>query len=549
MKKISTILVIMLLSVMSFNVRSQGVDWLKKYDGVMYYTSDIAPGLSGDVYACATTETGTSTYGSFSITCNSNYNVNITRIDASGNVSLVKNLGDQPRKCEKITVDGSGNVICFGTYTGSCSFDTYTLTGGCGYVCKMNSSGVVQWAQSLGISPTNLTPYAVRNDPAGNIFCGAMYSGTITAGTFSAISLSYDGLVLKLDANGTSQWLQSVGGPKLDVVTDISFDNVGNLYAIGVFSQTAVFGTNTLTAIGDYDGFICKYTNSGNMLWAKRYGYYDKDIFQTLSHTNGDKMYLVGWYNFNTVVGTSTLTNYFGTPNYVAKMDTAGNVLWAKQFGATTPTTTGAFIHSGVTDGSDVVYLLGTIQGTMVCFGSSSLSCLTSSVTNEFVTKLDGNGNFSWVKRIKSDMPLGYDIPVMKEKNGKLFVSGDVPYSNSMSIDNYTLTGGPYVTGSSGSKYYLRLNPAVIGIEEYQNYDHVNVYPNPVGSNGTIVFEDLESTSNKIILSDIAGKFIVNADLVNNQLPLSNYHIAPGVYILKVNSGSLNAVVRKIVVE
>lgn len=60
--------------------------------------------------------------------------------------------------------------------------------------------------------------------------------------------------------------------------TTAASDPYGNCYITGYFSETAVFGTVSLTTAGSIDMFVAKYASDGTLLWARRGGGSSDDI-------------------------------------------------------------------------------------------------------------------------------------------------------------------------------------------------------------------------------------------------------------------------------
>ena len=82
--------------------------------------------------------------------------------------------------------------------------------------------------------------------------------------------------VEKLDSLGNSLWtldLQS-NSTIWDYVTDLVTDSAGNSYVTGYFFNTISIGTYTLNNTGSSFGnvFLTKINTNGNVLWAKQIG-------------------------------------------------------------------------------------------------------------------------------------------------------------------------------------------------------------------------------------------------------------------------------------
>ena len=86
-----------------------------------------------------------------------------------------------------------------------------------------------------------------------------------------------DVFVAKYDPTGGLVWAKTAGGPLLDQGYDIATDASGNSYVVGAIQTnglypTVTFDAITLTGHGDYDWFIAKYDTNGSVVWAKNAG-------------------------------------------------------------------------------------------------------------------------------------------------------------------------------------------------------------------------------------------------------------------------------------
>ena len=77
-------------------------------------------------------------------------------------------------------------------------------------------------------------------------------------------------------AEGDLLWVKAMSGTGNNYGIDISIDNAGNIYIVGAFEGSVDFdpgaGTTELTSAGDFDIFITKLDNNGDLVWVKSVG-------------------------------------------------------------------------------------------------------------------------------------------------------------------------------------------------------------------------------------------------------------------------------------
>jgi len=124
---------------------------------------------------------------------------------------------------------------------------------------------------------------SVDVDQIGNVYTTGHFTGTVDFNpssnsnyNLSSNSSSADIYVQKLDSMGNFVWAKSFGAAWDDTPYDIHLDKEGNLYTIGRFGLTIDFdpGPNTfyLTGNGDMDVYLLKLDTAGQFIWAKSWG-------------------------------------------------------------------------------------------------------------------------------------------------------------------------------------------------------------------------------------------------------------------------------------
>ncbi len=210
-------------------------------------------------------------------------------------------------------------------------------------------------------------------------------------------------------------WVNGAGGQFWDEGTCLACDNQGNVYVAGFFYESAAFGSTVLSSAGGRDLFVAKLDPAGNWLWARRSG---GEEHTGIAVDSAGNAYLTGYFSVSADFGPFTL-NSPGVDDYdifVAKLDTDGNWLWAARAGGVN-----ADRGMGIAlDSSGKVYVTG-FYGYNAVIGGTSLNCAGS--WDGFVAKLDPDGNWLWAVGAGG---LGYDWgdDLVLDAGGNIYLTG-----------------------------------------------------------------------------------------------------------------------------
>ena len=292
-------------------------------------------------------------------------------------------------------------------------------------------------------------------------------------------------------------WAKKAGGTQDDEGYSIDIDSSGNSYVTGYFEGTASFGTTTLTCTEDIDIFIAKLDSNGNWLWAKQAGGSYWDMGYSIAIDSSGNSYVTGNFGETASFGTTTLTSIGTADIFVAKLDSNGNWLWAKQAGGTSSV---AYGYSIATDSSGNSYVTGYF-GETASFGSITLTSIGS--WDIFVAKLDSNGN--WLGAIKAGGTIwdwGQSIAIDSEGNS--YVTGF--FEGSASFGNITLTS----SGSSDifvAKAYIPYDSNDIVVVEGTT-GLGTIYPNPFNPVANIPYNLSELSDADFYIYNVKGQLV-----------------------------------------
>lgn len=399
----------------TISASAQNLVWARQLGGTMNdfggsITVDQAGSVltAGSFFGTADFDPGT---GTFSMTSAGSLDLYISKLDSSGNFVWAKRIGGTGNEqSPSLALDSSGNIYCSGAFSSTVDFDpgpgTFNLTSVSGldmFVLKVNNSGTFMWAKQISGTSTQ-SPNAVTLDSAGNIITVGSFFGAGDfdpgAGTFSMSPVGLlDVFVSKLDNSGNFVWAKRLGGTNQDEGYTVAVDRSGNVFASGYFSGTADFdpgtGTFNLTSNGgSQDIFISKLSAAGAFMWAVRLGNSFNEDGRSLATDTGGHVYATGQFtgtvDFDPGPGTFNLVGS-GSDAYVVKLDSLGNLVWAKRLGGTS----GDFGYGLGIDVSGNIITTGYFNGTADFDpGNDTFNLTTAGVADIFVCKLDAAGNF-----------------------------------------------------------------------------------------------------------------------------------------------------------
>jgi hypothetical protein len=475
--------------------------WAKQAGGTDYeYGNSIAIDSSGNSYVTGCFQ-GTASFGDTNLTSSGCADIFIAKLNSNGNwLWAHKAGGTSPDYGYGIATDSSGNSYVTGYFEGTASFGTITLTSS-GYIdifiAKLDSSGNWLWVKKAG--GTNYDGgYGIAIDSSGNSYVTGYFQGSASFGTITLTSNSNsrDIFVAKLDSSGNWLWAKQAGGTSPDYSYGIAIDSSGNSYVTGYFWGTASFGTTTLTSSGDIDIFIAKLDSSGNWLGAKQAGGTSNDYGYGIAIDSLGNSYVTGYFEGTASFGTTTLTSNGGNDIFVAKLDSSGNWLWAHKAGGTSND-----LGYGIdTDSSGNSYVTGYFKET-ASFGTTTLD--SSGWFDIFVAKLDSNGNWLGAKKAGgSDWDWGNGIAT--DSSGNSYVTGYFSGTASFGDINITSSGDRDIFVAKAYIPYDSNDIVVVA----ETTGLGAIYPNPFNPVANIPYNLSEISNADFYIYNVKGQLV-----------------------------------------
>ena len=302
-----------------------------------------------------------------------------------------------------------------------------TLITALAFICLSVGAQTWDWAKKAAGGTNNDYGESIATDKHGNVYVTGYYSsstivfGSVTLTGFGSSSI----FIVKYDPNGNVLWAKRQGGAGMNLSNSIATDSNDNVYIAGQFAgSTITFGSTTLTNASFFrDLFIAKYDSAGNVLWAKREGGSTDDGANSVSTDPNGNVYMAGWFKSPSItIGTSTLTNA-GTVSdiFVVKYDSSGNTIWAKSAGGNNED-----IPYGIAaDMSGNAYVTGYYYNSPITFGNTTLTNAGS--YDIFIVKYDSAGNVAWAKGAGGSNQDG-GMGITTDASGNAYVTGFFAY-------------------------------------------------------------------------------------------------------------------------
>ncbi len=183
-------------------------------------------------------------------------------------------------------------------------------------------------------------------------------------------------------------WIKTANGSANEQTNDIVISKDNFVYTTGIFSSTTIqLNGQTLTNSGGNDIFLAKYDTAGNIIWAKKYGASGVDNVVAITTDSLDNIYLLG-----SCTGTVNFGSLvFPGGNFLLKVNGAGVETWIIE-----PATNVTLMDIAADPAGNIV-----ICGYFSNAATVGPEILTATESNDgFLAKFTSSGGYSWMKQI-----------------------------------------------------------------------------------------------------------------------------------------------------
>ncbi|MEZ4234507.1 MAG: hypothetical protein R3B89_35375 [Polyangiaceae bacterium] len=378
-------------------------EWVRQFGGIPGW-DDSANGaavdaegngyVAGTVY---TVEPGPGVFGSLRDNFIRSYSPTGDELSAR-----VLTTVDGTERLSALKLDGQGNMYVAGTLSGllngegSKSHQTM-------YLRKLTMAGSPLWTRVFGAQSQN-DLFSLDCGPDGSPFVVGTVAAALPGQTYAGGS---DAFILKHDAGGNLAWTRQFTHPFNDFGYAVAADASGSAY-IGGLVTDGMPGFDTKP--GDVDGYVRKYSSSGEELWTVPIATDDRDQVSAIAIDPKGDVILTG----TTLSAFPGFTNAGNNDIFVLKLSPDGSPIWTRQFGSDQWDKP----HALEVDETGAVYVAGETHGSLTSEPSAS---------DGFVARLESNGTVTWIRQLSPSDPEGLaEIDGIAVGAGAAFVVGRV---------------------------------------------------------------------------------------------------------------------------
>jgi len=489
MKMKKLLLLIFLVSVCT-HIKAQNFEWAYRWNSVNGFTdTDVDVDNNGNVYIVS--------YGGTTVNFNmTTNNINsvygptfgcaaVTKLDAAGNMIWVKFItqtgatsgGCSPRRIKV----KNGFIYVAGTFGGgggSYDFDPNSgtaQTGGSnpnlkGFLLKWDLDGNYVWhkvqTSTIGLSLNSLDIDNSNNPIICGSFFGSLYSGTLSMTSNGG----HDAFIIKYDSAGNTifgnNWGSSAWNNPTNESKGVTTDQSGNVYVTGNFNLTIDVdpsaAISNLTSNGNSDVFVIKYSQTGNLIWAKSFGGLDNDQGNDINISGSGNICIVGMasgnVDFNPSISMNTLIST-GAYGYLLEWDSNSIFSFVKGF-LPSNSQSSCSMKELVIHNSEI-FISGIILGSVDIDPSAASNIVSSGSSNTVLTRLSNTGAFIWGGVLNNQDSYTNEPLGMATSNGAFYTAGSfkgvVDFNPDMNM-SYNLSSLTSSAGMpQGSNYILKI--------------------------------------------------------------------------------------------
>jgi len=476
----------------------------------------------------------------------------VWKMDEKGELDWQKSMGGSGQDMlQHVLLTNDGGFLLAGYTESDEGLDKKDKTRGESdfWIIKLNAKGNEEWQKTYGGLGQDELKGIVRTKDGGFVLGGSSSSER----SAEKVSDNYGGLdywVIKIDSKGEFVWQNTFGGIYTDDLRSLLATKDGG-YLLGGSSNSPYGGNKTEKNVGQFDYWIVKIDEKGQLQWQKTFGGTGDDELVALCETN-DGNYILGGNSNSESDGDKKSSNDSGTDFWILKIaKDSQEIIWQGTYNIAKTD-----ILTSLVENDDATLLLGGyaqgeyIKKSQVKKQKPKTPSLNKKKsldeepkmkqgTDDYVAlKIDAKGEELWRKSMGSD---GQDILIkaIETRDGGYLMAGTS--KTVLTADGGIKATGNKSTGIGSTDFW------VVKLKDKQKpkpaKKPVEAIPNPA-SDYTNIIVGYEYTKGTATLVDIAGHILQQFNITERTIPIDLEGLPEGVYVVNIKTDIQNSGVK-----
>ncbi|MBP6009594.1 MAG: T9SS type A sorting domain-containing protein [Bacteroidia bacterium] len=443
---------------------------------------------SGGYLVCGCT---TSMDGDVSASISGGVDIWILKLNSALNIQSSYLYGGSVEDCALGIIEFSPNIFIVAGITNS---PDWPANGSSGYgdddlfVMAIDSVGNELWSRRLGGSNYDRYPEMIKTRDGKILISGMTNSANNEAASSHG---RQDGLLVKVDTNGTVIWSKCIGTIGNEYFNNIYEANNGDLLLAGLIGSEL---------------WAVRCDSIGNVLWQGSYGGSNMEEAYSITELGSGRIVLSGRISSIDGYGTGNHGSY---DILLVCLDSMGGVQWSRCYGGS--------------NGDTYSFSIFHLQDDEVLIGANTLS---------FDGDVSGNHGYidAWFLHVDSVGNILNSYCLGGASEDLVFAMGLDQHGDNLMVGT-TFSNNGMVSGNHGQSDYWVVSYTTLQskIDELGGRSFT-LYPNPGNDHVVINFSD--KTPQDLYVKDLTGRVIKHFSIIVNPMNCRLEDMGPGIYFI-----------------
>lgn len=406
------------------------------------------------------------------------------------------------------------------------------------FIVKLNPDGVPQWSKRFGGSLNQSVYNSTLDIYQDTLVFGGAFISNIDFDGYTAFALQngIDVFVAKLDLDGNTHWLTTIGGNLSEQSLKVATNALGEIFTCiewegdTLFAQDQFIVNDMPTFVqfgGNADRAIIKYNAVGEVAWIRKEATEEAEYGGVVYSSPDGGVAVASTSAIDITIGDVEVP---AGASIVSKYSSSGSVEYVKYC-------TGSEFFQTPTlaiDNDNNIYLALQFNSNEIAIqGTSVVNSAGSNGTDDIaLIKLDDSGTLQWAFSIggAESETIG-DLLALND--GSLVING--AYSSQiLELGSFTLNNNQELT----TNFFLAEFDVLSSISEMNSNISAKLFPNPCNNQFNVDLTSFAGKEVNIRLTSLEGKIISEDQLfVNSTIFSKNINnLSSGVYFLEIKS-------------